>query len=82
TDPDALCELRESLHSELAALQAAGDIDALRDQAATAQAQYDAAAARGHLGQRTRRGAGVAGHQEFDLFVAGRGRRGQGERRC
>lgn len=46
TDPDALCELRESLHAELAALQAAGDIDALRAQAAAAQAQYDAAAAK------------------------------------
>ena len=46
TEPDALCELRETLHAQLAALQAAGDIDALRAQAQAAQAQYDAAAAK------------------------------------
>jgi DNA repair protein RecN (Recombination protein N) len=43
-EPDALCELRDSLHAELTALQAAGDIDALRAQSTAAQAQYDAAA--------------------------------------
>jgi len=46
TEPDALCELRESLHAQLAALQAAGDVEALRAQAQAAQAQYDAAAAK------------------------------------
>jgi len=45
-DPDRLCELRETLHAQLAALQAAGDVEALRAQAQAAQAQYDAAAAK------------------------------------
>ncbi|KAG1248895.1 hypothetical protein G6F68_013608 [Rhizopus microsporus] len=45
-EPDALCELRDSLHAELAALQAAGDIDALRAQFSAAQVQYDAVAAK------------------------------------
>ncbi|MCW0209928.1 DNA repair protein RecN [Achromobacter veterisilvae] len=45
-DPDALCELRETLHAQLSALQAAGDVEALRAQALAAQAQYDAAAAK------------------------------------
>lgn len=46
TEPEALCALRDSLHAELSALQAAADIDALRAQAQAAQAQYDAAAAK------------------------------------
>lgn len=46
TEPDELCALRDSLHAELSALQAAADIDALRAQALAAQAQYDAAAAK------------------------------------
>lgn len=46
TEPEALCALRDSLHAELSALQAAADIDALRAQALAAQAQYDAAAAK------------------------------------
>lgn len=46
TEPDGLCALRDSLHAELSALQAAADIDALRAQAQAAQAQYDAAAAK------------------------------------
>lgn len=46
TEPDELCTLRDSLHAELSALQAAADIDALRAQAQAAQAQYDAAAAK------------------------------------
>ncbi|CUI44817.1 DNA repair protein RecN [Achromobacter xylosoxidans] len=46
TEPEALCALRDSLHAELSALQAAADIDALRAQTQAAQAQYDAAAAK------------------------------------
>ncbi|KMJ89354.1 DNA repair protein [Achromobacter xylosoxidans] len=46
TEPEDLCALRDSLHAELSALQAAADIDALRAQALAAQAQYDAAAAK------------------------------------
>lgn len=46
TEPEALCALRDSLHAELSALQAAADIDALRAQAQAAQAQYNAAAAK------------------------------------
>ncbi|WOB75129.1 DNA repair protein RecN [Achromobacter xylosoxidans] len=46
TEPEALCALRDSLHAELSALQAAADIDALRAQALAAQTQYDAAAAK------------------------------------
>ena len=46
TEPEELCALRDSLHAELSALQAAADIDALRAQALAAQAQYDAAAAK------------------------------------
>lgn len=46
TEPEALCALRDSLHAELSALQAAADIDALRAQAQAAQAQYAAAAAK------------------------------------
>jgi DNA repair protein RecN (Recombination protein N) len=45
-EPDALCELRDTLHAQLKALQAAGDIDALRAQTQAAQAQYDATAAK------------------------------------
>ncbi|MFY3160994.1 DNA repair protein RecN [Achromobacter xylosoxidans] len=46
TEPEALCALRDSLHAELSALQAAADIDALRAQTQATQAQYDAAAAK------------------------------------
>ncbi|MGE8659955.1 MAG: DNA repair protein RecN [Achromobacter sp.] len=46
TEPEALCQLRDRLHAELSALQAAADIDALRAQAQTAQSQYEAAAAK------------------------------------
>lgn len=46
TEPEALCALRDSLHAELSALQAAADIGALRAQAQAAQAQYAAAAAK------------------------------------
>lgn len=45
-EPEALCALRDSLHAELSALQAAADIDALRAQEQAAQAQYDAVAAK------------------------------------
>ncbi|OZI52621.1 DNA repair protein RecN [Bordetella genomosp. 4] len=44
TDPEALPALRDSVHAQLADLQAAADIDALRSRAATAETQYLAAA--------------------------------------
>lgn len=46
TDPEALPALRESLHTQLADMQAATDVAALRTQAAAAQAEYEKAAAR------------------------------------
>jgi len=44
TEPDALPGLREALHAQLADMQAAADIDALRTRADAARAQYEAAA--------------------------------------
>lgn len=44
TTPEELPALRDSLHSQLAEMRASGDIEALRAQAAQAQARYDAAA--------------------------------------
>ena len=46
-EPDGLCGLREDLHTQLSALQAAADIDSLREQTQAAQSRYDAAAALG-----------------------------------
>ena len=45
-EPDGLCGLREDLHTQLSALQAAADIDSLREQTQAAQSRYDAAAAK------------------------------------
>ena len=53
-EPDGLCGLREDLHTQLSALQAAADIDSLREQTQAAQSRYDAAAA-----SSARPGAGV-----------------------
>ena len=47
-EPDGLCGLREDLHTQLSALQAAADIDSLREQTQAAQSRYDAAAAARH----------------------------------
>lgn len=44
TDPETLPALRDNVHAQLADLQAAGDIDALRARAETAETQYLAAA--------------------------------------
>ncbi|SAI32818.1 DNA repair protein [Bordetella ansorpii] len=46
TTPEELPALRDSLHAQLDEMQAAGDIEALRAQAGTAQAAYTAAAAK------------------------------------
>lgn len=45
TEPDQLAALHRSLREQLAQLQAAGDVDALRAQVEAARAQYDSAAA-------------------------------------
>ncbi len=45
TEPEHLAALHGSLREQLAQLQAAGDVDALRAQAEAARAQYDGAAA-------------------------------------
>ncbi|GAB1577947.1 DNA repair protein RecN [Bordetella petrii] len=44
TEPDMLPGLRDTLHQQLADMQAAADIDALRARADAARAQYEAAA--------------------------------------
>lgn len=44
TEPEALPALSESVHAQLADLQAAADIDALRTRATAAESQYQAAA--------------------------------------
>src|SRR3546814_272573 len=44
TEPEALPALRDTVHAQLADLQAAADIDALRSRAEAAAAQYETAA--------------------------------------
>lgn len=45
-EPEALPQLRDSLHQQLADMQAAADVDTLRASVAAAQAEYDKAAAK------------------------------------
>ena len=61
-EPDGLCGLREDLHTQLSALQAAADIDSLREQTQAAQSRYDAAAAKLGTARRKVAGSRQAGH--------------------
>jgi DNA repair protein RecN (Recombination protein N) len=68
TDPDALSALRESLHAQLADLQAVGDVEALRKQVEAAQAAYGEAATR--LGAARRKTAKDLGKRVTDAMQA------------
>jgi len=76
TEPDALPGLREALHAQLADMQAAADIDALRTRADAARAQYEAAA--GKLSAARRKVAKSLGKQVTQAMqtLAMQGRRG------
>ena len=68
-EPDGLCGLREDLHTQLSALQAAADIDSLRDDPGR-QSRYDAAGAR-HGPAQGRQGSRQAGQAMQTLAMQG-----------